>query len=264
MGDWISYDEVADVYERVHAPRLALPYADLLTMADADDGSRLLDVGTGTGLACRAAAETVRGLAVGVDLSVGMLVAGHRRRPDSRLAAASAIDLPFRNGTFDVVTANFVISHFPSYATGLADMIRILRPGGRVAVSSWSDDQDQLQATWGELVEQVVPRELLEPVWKQAAPWHDRFRDRTKLEETLIDAELRDVRSERREYRFEFTVDEYVSGLEAWATGRFVREMLGDDGWAAFAARVRERFTADFSDPLHDFRTVLLAVGTKP
>ena len=262
---WNSYDSVADTYERVHATKLSLPAIDLLELAGASSGERILDVGTGTGAAiphaARAAGED--GVAIGVDASVEMLVAGAHARPGTRLAAATAFDLPFATGIFDVVTANFVITHFRNYKTGLADMIRVSRPGGRIAVTSWSDERDDLQNTWDALVQEVIPRELMEPVWKEAAPWHDRFRDRAKLEEMLLEAELRHVRSEQREYRFTYSIEEYVSGVEAWATGRFVREMLGEPRWTEFRARVRSVFAEKFSDPLNDFRTVNLAVATK-
>src|SRR3989442_11342776 len=117
MNDWRSYDEIAETYERVHAPRLAEPARDLVALAEPPPGGRVLDIGTGTGVAAEAAARAVgsAGLAVGVDRSVGMVLVGHGARPPLRLAAAEAIDLPFRDQTFDVVTANFVISHFAKY-----------------------------------------------------------------------------------------------------------------------------------------------------
>ncbi|HET9723736.1 MAG TPA: hypothetical protein VFR44_07830, partial [Actinomycetota bacterium] len=75
---------------------------------------------------------------------------------------------------------------------------------------------------------------------------------------------LRQVRTERRPYRFRYTLDEYVEGLGTWATGRFVRSMLGDRAFESFLARARETFGERFADPVLDFRDVLVAVGTKP
>lgn len=265
MNDWTSYDEVAKTYERVHAPHMAIPAQDLVALVDPPTGGRLLDVGTGTGVCAAAAREVVGtgGLAVGVDMSLGMLAAGHRARPDLALAAAVAVDLPFRDGTFDAVTANFVMSHFRSYKTALADMKRVMRPGARVAVSAWADARDDLQSAWNEQVQSVVPREMLEPVWKQASPWHDLFSDRRALEEALRDSGFRHLRSEQHEYRFSYSIEEFVTGLESWATGRFVRQMLGETSWESFKERVRAAFNERFADPLNDFRTVVMGVGTK-
>jgi ubiquinone/menaquinone biosynthesis C-methylase UbiE len=266
MDDWRRYDDVADTYERVHAPRMAEVARDLVASTEVGAGDRVLDVGTGTGVAARIADDAVggHGLVVGVDVSFGMLVTAGRVRPGLRLVTASAIDLPFRDRTFHAVLGNFVVSHFTKYQTALFDMLRVLRQGGRLAISSWADKPDDLQKTWAELVESAVGPGLLADARRQAVPWADRFADRTAIEETLIDAGLRHVRTERREYRFAYPLVEYVEGLGAWSTGRFVRSMLGEDGWVRFLERAHATFADRFADPVNDFREVWLAVGTKP
>jgi ubiquinone/menaquinone biosynthesis C-methylase UbiE len=263
MNDWRSYDDVAEIYERVHAPRLLEVARALVELAELREGQRVLDVGAGTGVAAQAASETGARV-VGIDPSFGMLTVGHRERPSLPLAAADAIDLPFRDGTFDAVTGNFVLSHFRRYETALFDMRRVTKPGGRIALTSWSDTKDELQETWAELIGSVVPREMLEPVWAAAAPWHAKFADRQVFEDVLIGAGLRRVRTEKRKFRFQYSQADYLDGLGIWATGRFVREMLGQEGWPAFQERARAAFKERFSDPLNDFRDVILAIGTKP
>lgn len=266
MDDWRSYDGVAEVYERIHAPRLAEPARDLVTAADPPKGGRVLDVGTGTGIAALEVGAIVGdgGLVVGVDDSIRMLEVGRRARPEVRTLAAQVIDLPFRDATFDAIVGNFVLAHFTKYQTALYDMLRVLRPGGRLAVNAWADRQDELTRVWTEAVWMVVPKEVLEPAVAEAVPWRDRFRNRDTLEETLMDAGLRHVRIERRQYRFVYPLDEYIEGLGTWAVGRFVRSMLGEPGWASFLDRVRATFSERFPDPVLDFRDVLIAVGTKP
>jgi hypothetical protein len=49
-----------------------------------------------------------------------------------------------------------------------------------------------------------------------------------------MEAGIRHVRTEVRRYRFQYSLDEYVEGLSTWATGRFVRSMLGEDAFARF------------------------------
>jgi hypothetical protein len=104
---------------------------------------------------------------------------------------------------------------------------------------------------------------MLEPVWAAAAPWHAKFADRQAVEQALIDAKLRHVRTEKRRFQFQYTQADYLAGQEIWATGRFVKEMLGDAGWPAFRERVRATFAERFADPLNDFRDVILATGAK-
>jgi ubiquinone/menaquinone biosynthesis C-methylase UbiE len=265
MSDWRSYDLVADAYDRVHASRFVEPARDLIAIADPPGAGRLLDLGTGTGVAAEAALERLGpdGLVVGVDGSPPMLEVARRVRPELRLAAAEAIDLPFASSTFDVVLGNFVLAHFKKVQTALFDAIRVLRPGGRLAMSAWSDAPDAFQTAFLELVETVVPHELLEPAWADAIPGHEKFRSRGSIEEAFNDAGLRHVRTEPRRYHWVYTLEDYLDGLEVFATGRFVRSMLGEQGWTSFRERVRATFAERFADPLNDVRDVILAVGTK-
>src|SRR5690242_15409464 len=107
--DWRSYDSVAAAYVAVQQPRMALPAADLVALAEVTAGGRVLDVGTGTGVVARAAATAAGpdGLAVGVDLSLPMLAEARTQGGGARYAAAVAIDLPFRDGAFGTVLASF-------------------------------------------------------------------------------------------------------------------------------------------------------------
>jgi ubiquinone/menaquinone biosynthesis C-methylase UbiE len=263
--DWRSYDSVAETYARVHAPRLAEPARDLVALAGVQPGAKVLDVGTGTGVAA-VEAKTAGAQVVGVDEALGMLRAARGSNPngDLRLAAAQAIDLPFRGGAFDAVIASFVIAHFTKYTTALHEMLRVLRPRGRMALTAWADTPDDLQRTWTELVESVIPREVLNSAMDERLPWRERFRHRQPLEETLLQAGLRQVRTEVRRYRFRYTLEEYVDGLGTWATGRLVRSMLGEPGYEAFERRARAVFAERFADPVNDFREVMFATGTKP
>jgi ubiquinone/menaquinone biosynthesis C-methylase UbiE len=263
MEDWRSYDRVAATYARIHAPRLAEPARDLLALTGVPPGARVLDVGTGTGVAAILASQAA-GMVVGIDEAIGMLLAARASDGAIRLVAAEAIDLPFGDGTFDAVLASFVIAHFTKYETALFEMLRVLGPGGRMGITAWADGPDDLQRTWLELVESVVPREVLQAAMDERLPWRERFSRRQPLEEALIQAGLRRIRTEVRQYRFRYDLGEYVEGLGTWATGRFVRSMLGERAFAEFLQRARNVFAERFADPVNDFREVLFATGTKP
>jgi ubiquinone/menaquinone biosynthesis C-methylase UbiE len=263
MHDWRSYDLVAETYARVHAPRLAEPARDLIELAGVGDGQVVLDIGAGTGVASQAVLKA-GGRPVGADGSVGMLQVARRDQPATPLVGAEAIDLPFRPGVFDAVVGNFVLAHFTKVDTALYDLVRVTRSGGRLGFSAWEDGTDAFTEAWLELVTNVVPREMLEPSIARAIPNHDRFRQRDALEQVLHDAGLSHVRSERMRYEWIWPRDDFVDGLTTWATGRFVRSMLGETGWASFMERAQAVFAERFPDPLHDGREVLLVVGTKP
>jgi ubiquinone/menaquinone biosynthesis C-methylase UbiE len=263
VNDWRTYDDVAETYERVHAARFAEVARDLLELAALPPAARVLDVGTGTGIAAQVAADAGHGV-VGIDESPGMLRVGHRVRPGLPLVAATAIDLPFHDRSFDAVVGSFVLAHFTKVETALYDAVRVLTGGGRIAFSSWADGIDDYQLAWREQVEAVVPREMLAPAYAEAAPWHDRFRRRDAVEEVLLEAGLRHVRTESVKYRWTYSLEDYLEGLSVWAIGRFVRDMLGEDGWVEFMDRTRAVFAERFADPLNDFREVVLAIATKP
>jgi ubiquinone/menaquinone biosynthesis C-methylase UbiE len=265
VNDWRSYDGVADVWNRVNAPRNAVVARDLLLLADTEPGARALDVGTGTGALAGTAAElTGGGHVVGIDVSPAMLDVARRSHPDVRFVAAQAIDLPFRDARFDIVAGNFVLQHFPRPSTALFDMLRVLRSGGRLALTTWGAGEDDLDKTWRELVEEVVGPDLARDAVQRSAPGRDRFADRAVIEETLLDAGLRHVRTEPREYRFSFSIREYVDGRSILSTGRFLREMVGEQQFARFIDRAMAVYADRFADPLNDFRDVWLAVATKP
>jgi ubiquinone/menaquinone biosynthesis C-methylase UbiE len=263
MDDWRSYDSVADVYERVHAPRFAEAARDLVAALNVADGERVLDIGTGTG-ASAAEAGKLGARVVGIDRSLAMLAVGASRRPGLGLVAGEAIDLPFRNASFDVVTGNFVLAHFSKVETALFDVVRVVKPAGRVGFTTWSDASDAYQGAWLELVESVVPRDMLAPAYAAAAPGHERFMRPEAIVETLRDAGFRHVRTDRKRYQWTYARDELVDGLATWTVGRFVRSMLGEDRWASLMERTRATFVERFPDPLNDFRDVILAVGSLP
>ncbi len=263
MDDWRTYDDVAEAYENVHAARFTDVARDLIEMIGLPDGGRVLDVGTGTGVAAQVAAD-LGARVVGIDESMGMLRVARRERPKLPVVAAQAIDLPFGPGRFDAVIGSFVLAHFNKVETVLFDIARVMRVEGRVGFSSWTDGVDAYQQAWRELVESVVPREMLAPAYAEAAPWHERFRSRAAVEEALIEAGFRSVRTEVVKYRWIYSLDDYLEGLQVWATGRFVRNMLGPSGWASLQERARAVFAERFPDPLNDFREVILATATKP
>jgi SAM-dependent methyltransferase len=253
--DWRSYDEVAADYERVHAPLTRQPAADLLALAGAS---------TAMGVELAGRSVSPGGLAIGVDPAVEMLVVARRARPGALVAGAEAINLPFREATFDVVTANFTLAYFTKLDTGLFDLVRVLRPGGRLAASAWAAGEDELTRTWRQLAEEAVGREILTTGLADEAPWAKRLSDAARLEATLRDSGLRPVRVERREYRMSLSREDYLVGQETEAAGRFVRMMLGPALWESFRERARRAFAERFPEQLVDLRDVLLGVGTKP
>ena len=107
----------------------------LLTPAGAAP-ARVLDVATGTGDLALALSERVgpEGEVVGCDFSESMLEIARRKAPAVRFEWANALELPYEDGEFDATTVGFGARNFSDLARGLAEMARVVRPGGRVVV----------------------------------------------------------------------------------------------------------------------------------
>ena len=258
-SDWRSYDEVAETYDRVRSSVHGPPAADLVAAVRLPKDGLLLDVGTGPGLAARSVES---GLAVGVDISLGMARVA-RSRGLRRVAVAAAIDLPFRAETFDTVVSAFVLHLVPKYETALFDMARVLKRGGDLGLATWVSADDEFTRTWRETAESFATKEMLADAQRKAAPWAQQFSDPARIEEILRAAGFRDVHVERRTYRSDSTIDDYLTGRETTAIGRFMKEMLGAALWERFRSRIEEEFRSRFRDPIGDTNEVLLTVATQ-
>ena len=99
---------------------------------DARASDTVLDVGTGTGKLLEAIAQRSPGArVVGVDFALPMLRAAPR---GLRLAAADGLRLPFADRRFDAVTSAFVLRNLADMQAGIAEQVRVLRPGGQLLV----------------------------------------------------------------------------------------------------------------------------------
>jgi ubiquinone/menaquinone biosynthesis C-methylase UbiE len=99
------------------------------------EGRDVLEVGCGTGLILHKVAEFAR-TAKGIDLSPGMLERARARGLD--VIEASATELPFDDDSFDVAYSFKVLAHVPAFETALAEMARVVRPGGHIVFDAYN------------------------------------------------------------------------------------------------------------------------------
>jgi ubiquinone/menaquinone biosynthesis C-methylase UbiE len=159
-----AYDRLTGRWSRLYAPAL-------LEAASSSSRSSVLDLATGTGDAALLAGQSVEsaGHVIGVDISVPMLQVAASKSLTSNVSfmAADAMMLPFGNGTFDIVICQFGLMFFPDRVAALAETRRILRPGGRVALTVWgSPDQAPFAGIMARALGEVLPSardELLLP-----------------------------------------------------------------------------------------------------
>jgi SAM-dependent methyltransferase len=109
---------------------------DLLDAVGAREGARLLDIGCGP--AAWAEEVRARGAAYsGVDLSQEMVDEARKRHPWIDARQGDAENLPFEASSFDAAVSNFSINGLPRPDRGVAEALRVLRPGGRYAFVTW-------------------------------------------------------------------------------------------------------------------------------
>jgi ubiquinone/menaquinone biosynthesis C-methylase UbiE len=149
LGDRSSLfraESVPDAYERYVAPALFQPWAELLLdTVGLGVGAEVLDVASGTGVVARAAALRVGGSGriVASDFSPAMLARSAAAELPAGSAPvefveASAEALPFGDASFDVVLCQQGLQFFPAQQQAVAEMRRVLRPGGAVGIAVWA------------------------------------------------------------------------------------------------------------------------------
>jgi demethylmenaquinone methyltransferase/2-methoxy-6-polyprenyl-1,4-benzoquinol methylase len=114
-------------------------------MLDLRPGFHLLDVAAGTAdLSLEACRQCNPIFVTGVDISEGMLALGQKKIDKAGLSdaitlqVAAAENLPFQEGTFDAVMAAFGVRNFESLTSGLSEMLRVVKPGGKVMILEFS------------------------------------------------------------------------------------------------------------------------------
>ncbi len=131
----------AEVYEKFFVPALFGQWVTpMLDAVHAVDGERVLDVGTGTGVVARAALRRVgtSGSVIAVDPNEGMLAIAERLAPGVDVRRGVAERLPVGSTEIDCVTCQFALMFFEDRTGAVAEMRRVLRVGGRVAVATWA------------------------------------------------------------------------------------------------------------------------------
>jgi len=212
--------------------RLAPAFAEF---AGVEEGQNVLDVGAGTGALTaelgRRGAKTAA-----ADPSPSFVAALGRRFPDVEVQAAPAEALPWPNESFDAALAQLVLTFMNDAPAGIAEMRRVVRPGGVVAACMWDrDGMDMLAAV------NRAQRELA--VDGPTTEARTLYRSRETIESLFAGDAFTDMRTELLEVDSEYSdFDEFWSALAdgAGPAGAWVKA-LGEERLPEARAEVRRQ-----------------------
>ena len=154
----------AETYQQFFVPAIATPVStELLNTAALQAGEEVLDVACGTGVITRLAAAAVgpTGSVSGVDLAPDMIeVAAATDQPDGapiEWREADAVSLPLPDQSYNVVLCQMGLMFMEDEAAAVAEMHRVLRPGGRVVVNTPGRIQPPFEEMERAIVEHINP-----------------------------------------------------------------------------------------------------------
>ncbi|MBA2680244.1 MAG: methyltransferase domain-containing protein [Ktedonobacteraceae bacterium] len=261
-----GFGRASTTYDRV-GPQFFSHFGQrLVAFVQPSQGTRILDVAAGRGALLFPAAERVglQGHVVGIDLSEQMVQETNaeivsRGIQNAVMRHMDAEHLEFPNAFFDSVYCGFALFFLPHLDTALAEYVRVLKPGGQFAVSTWGKD-DPRWSWYGELLKHY------QISW-EAAPW-------LKFQALNNEEALRMVMTQAGFEQLHITVEEqefvYANEEEWWATQwshgmRHILETLSPANLQNFKDDAFRRMQAiKQPDGFHQVYTAFLMVGRKP
>jgi SAM-dependent methyltransferase len=265
-SSWARYDGITEDYDRIAGPRFFEPVAaHLVRLLPLAAGHELLDVACGSGIVGEAAMRRVHGLrVVGADLSMPMMRSA-RRRGVRHLIAASALDLPFADCSFEHVTASFLMNHLSDPETAATSMMRVLRPNGTIGITSWSigPSENRFGSAWKQLAETFLPREEFERAGLQSLPSEEVFRDGDALAGLLRATGFQLQRGETVRFSVEMDTRDYIGTRRISLSARFMRSRLVTQRWLEFEESVSSMVMERFGSRIQFETAVNFAIGVR-
>jgi SAM-dependent methyltransferase len=197
---------------------------------------RVLDVACGSGNGAIAAARRSWGNTVGADFVPALLERGRERAAAERLEVefveADAQELPFADASFDVAMSIFGAMFAPDQERTAAELLRVVRPGGRIGMANWTPDGGvgTMFMTIAQHTGGPPPGTLPPPLWGT----EERLRE-------LFGDGISELRVERRPSRQAFrSADHYLEFFRAYfGPIKTAFEKVGPEGEEALAADLR-------------------------
>ncbi|HEX4521014.1 MAG TPA: ubiquinone/menaquinone biosynthesis methyltransferase [Gaiellaceae bacterium] len=154
------FDRIAPVYDamnRVMTVGLDLRWRRLASSSAVRPGDRVLDAACGTGDLALADLHAGAASVTGLDFSPGMLERARRKAPELDWVEGDLLALPFEDGSFDSATVGFGVRNVADLELGLAELRRVVRPGGRLAILEITRPRGALRPFFSLWFDRIVP-----------------------------------------------------------------------------------------------------------
>ena len=255
----------AEAYEALHVPALFQQWAPrVLDATQVKSGSRILDVACGTGVLARQALGRVgaNGFVAGIDASPGMLAVAKQLAPAVEWRQGTAESLPYPDQAFDLVVSQFGLMFFTDRQQALREMLRVVSPGGSLAVAVWDTlENSTAYALEVDLLERLAGRDAADAL---RAPFM--LGDQGKLATLFASAGVASVKiaTQHGTARFPSIRSMVEADLRGWlpVMGVVLEEELIQrvllEAESALAAYVTAEGQAVFDSPAH------IVTGTRP
>lgn len=265
LAEPAPWSAVAAEYDRVWFERLPGLAERAIELVAPERGDRVLDVGAGPGTVAVRLAPRV-GHVMAIDFADGMLERLRRHIMRSRLSNLEARsmswdDLAFEDASFDAAVSLFGLSSFGERAEGLAELLRVVVPGGRVVLGTWvGSEHDSLSAAGKLALHEALPESSRPLIAERGAT--------PSLLETELDAAgFEQVKSHLFERRLRFgSVAEYWDDFEAASPEvLLLQQQLGVERYAQAAASARAALEAQLGTGAFELHgRVALTYGERP
>ncbi len=237
--------EAAAGYEEYFVPAIFDQWPSrIIDIIGLKRGDHVLEVGCGTGVFAREAVNHIgdEGRFVGLDLSESMLGVARRKCPDVEFRQGNAMALPFDDQTFDVVVASFMLMFVPEPETAIKEMLRVLKPEGKIAVAVWESlDQNPAYSTLCEIAGNRIDATAAESL-----AWPFALGDKEKLSRLFASAGMKEATLHVRDGRARFpSLENFVrTEIKSWV----LAESVTEEGLTHVVNDAKEKF-ASYCDP---------------